>query len=383
MGWFSRRFETPAAATDGEQEPAVELEDPRRARRGAWAPRALCVLLAACGPELGNDALTYDARTGYWDEGPAALEVGDEYLVDGHLYRVTADGVEDRGVATVDDLAASDETWVAEAAHRVPGGDEWVLVLGAADDAGHWRLAEVEPGERFAFQGWVFNTADADGDGRLELRATGDVIGRVVNTFVRHAPEVIDAEITYADGSTDVLTGTPNHPFWVDAVRDYVPLGELRIGTQLHVQGGGAAILVSKTWRQGDFEVFDFEVEGLHNFYVRGSGSDAAGVLVHNSTASKEAVLKRPYIRKPVRAEVEARAPRDASGRPIDPNTGAPIEGKPDLGHKPGHEFRREKAAAEAEGLTQKEFDDKMNDPDLYQLEDSSSNRSHKYEQKP
>jgi hypothetical protein len=99
--------------------------------------------------------------------------------------------------------------------------------------------------------------------------------------------------------------------------------------------------------------------------------------------ASKAAGLHRPYIRKPVRADVEASAPLDASGRPIDPNTGAPIEGKPDLGHKPGHEFRREKAAAEAEGLMQKEFNDKMNDPDLYQLEGPSSNRSRKYEQKP
>jgi hypothetical protein len=69
----------------------------------------------------------------------------------------------------------------------------------------------------------------------------------------------------------------------VPAVQDYVPLGKLEVGTALHVQGGGEAILVSKTWRQGDFEVFDFEVEGLHNFYVRGPGSDAAGDLVHNS----------------------------------------------------------------------------------------------------
>jgi hypothetical protein len=35
---------------------------------------------------------------------------------------------------------------------------------------------------------------------------------------------------------------------------------------------------------------------------------------------------------------------------------------------------------AEAEGLTQKEFNDRMNDPDKYQLEDPSSNRSRKYE---
>ena len=77
------------------------------------------------------------------------------------------------------------------------------------------------------------------------------------------------------------------------AVRDYVPLGKLEVGTVLHVQGGGEAILVSKTWRQGDFEVFDFEVEGLHNFYVRGPGGDAAGVLVHNSTGKGTATFHR------------------------------------------------------------------------------------------
>ena len=159
-------------------------------------------------------------------------------------------------------------------------------MLGASDEAGHWQLSDVAAGERFAFQGRVFETADVDADGALEVRWSGDVLGRVVNTFVRLAPEVIDAEVAYDDGTTDTLTGTPNHPFWVDAVRDYVPLGELEVGTALHVQGGGEAILVSKTWRQGDFEVFDFEVEGLHNFYVRGEGSDAAGVLVHNSTGS-------------------------------------------------------------------------------------------------
>ena len=114
-------------------------------------------------------------------------------------------------------------------------------------------------------------------------------MGRVVETFGRMAPEVFDAEVSYADGTMDTLTGTPNHPFWVPAVRDYVPLGKLEVGTVLHVQGGGGAILVSKTWRQGDFEVFNFEVEGLHNYYVHAPDSAASGVLVHNSIASKGA----------------------------------------------------------------------------------------------
>jgi hypothetical protein len=55
-------------------------------------------------------------------------------------------------------------------------------------------------------------------------------------------------------------------------------------------------------------------------------------------------------------------------------------KGTPDLGHKPGHEFWREKQDAEAAGMTQKEFNDHMNNPSYYQWEDPSSNRSHKNE---
>jgi hypothetical protein len=91
-------------------------------------------------------------------------------------------------------------------------------------------------------------------------------------------------------------------------------------------------------------------------------------------------MLHRPYIRSEVRAEVEARAEKNEQGQFLDANTGKPIEGQYDLGHKAGHEFRTEQALAEQEGLTQAEFNDKMNNPDLYQIEDSSSNRSHQFE---
>jgi hypothetical protein len=93
--------------------------------------------------------------------------------------------------------------------------------------------------------------------------------------------------------------------------------------------------------------------------------------------------LHRPYIRVDVRAEVEARAPLAPDGRPIDPNTFQPIDGTPDLGHKSGSEFWRLKAKAEAEGLSQKQFNDRMNNPDLYQLEEPSANRSHRFEKPP
>jgi RHS repeat-associated protein len=92
--------------------------------------------------------------------------------------------------------------------------------------------------------------------------------------------------------------------------------------------------------------------------------------------------LRRPYIRKDTRQAVEDAATRTPDGRPIDPNTRQPIDGKPDLGHKHGNEFWREKKQAQEQGLTQKEFNERMNDPNKYQLEDSSSNRSRKYEKK-
>lgn len=92
--------------------------------------------------------------------------------------------------------------------------------------------------------------------------------------------------------------------------------------------------------------------------------------------------LYRPYIRREVRQEVENRAQKNEKGQFLDANTGKAIEGKYDLGHKPGHEFRKEVAEAEHQGLTQKEFNQKMNNPDLYQIEDPSSNRSHFFEEK-
>ena len=92
--------------------------------------------------------------------------------------------------------------------------------------------------------------------------------------------------------------------------------------------------------------------------------------------------LRRPYIRVKVRRAVEAKADKTSDGRFIDPNTDKPIDGKYDLGHKPGHEFWREKKAAEAKCMKQKQFNDKMNNKNYYQIEDPSSNRSHQHEDK-
>lgn len=92
--------------------------------------------------------------------------------------------------------------------------------------------------------------------------------------------------------------------------------------------------------------------------------------------------LHRPYIRVETRRVVEERAQKNENGQFLDANTNQPIVGKYDLGHKAGHEYRKEVAAAEEKGMSQEEFNEQMNNPDLYQIEDPSVNRSHVFEEK-
>lgn len=63
-------------------------------------------------------------------------------------------------------------------------------------------------------------------------------------------------------------------------------------------------------------------------------------------------------------------------------NTGKPIVGKPDVGHVTGLEERRLRNAGEMLGFTQQDYNDFVNEnwSDILQLEDMSSNRSHRFE---
>jgi hypothetical protein len=100
--------------------------------------------------------------------------------------------------------------------------------------------------------------------------------------------------------------------------------------------------------------------------------------------------LHRPYVRKSTHEAVEERAKSDEKNlyydketdKFRDANSHEVIEGKHHLGHKYGCENARAIRWAEEQGLTQKEFNDLMNNPDLYQIEDPKSNMSHEHEMK-
>lgn len=89
----------------------------------------------------------------------------------------------------------------------------------------------------------------------------------------------------------------------------------------------------------------------------------------------------RPSLRATTKEEVREAAPKNSDGDFIDPNTGQVVpSGAADIGHKPGHEWRCIKDKALTQAWTVQEFLDYINDPELYQIEDPVSNRSHQYE---
>jgi RHS repeat-associated protein len=87
--------------------------------------------------------------------------------------------------------------------------------------------------------------------------------------------------------------------------------------------------------------------------------------------------------RKETLKKVKENQPKNDKGEMLDPNTGQPLDPKrTDLGHKPGEEWKTRKKAHKENNSTRKEVIEAENNPDLYQYEDRTNNRSHKYEKK-
>jgi len=99
---------------------------------------------------------------------------------------------------------------------------------------------------------------------------------RVVDTFVNTVVDVLDLTVTTGDVQTLIST-TPEHPFYVPAMKAYVAAADLNSGTRFLTADGGTATLVSSELRPGRVRVYNFEVAGAHNYYV-----SHAQVLVHN-----------------------------------------------------------------------------------------------------
>ena len=267
--------DTPVLVIDGTrpidevQEGDVVVAHDERSAEG-W--RVVGPRITAAPRNSVDESVSFDANSAVWVAGDDGVDV----VHDGRLAHRTPTGWEDRGEVTWSELEAADATWTGVNTGRPTLGDV-VLVLGSASDAGHQRLSEVDDGARFAWGGRVF-TARWVGS-TLEIATDGDVLSRVVQT-IPHADEMLlDVTLRDVEGGVAVVQSTPQHPFYVEGV-GYVPLGEIGQGAWLRGAGGREFELSDAAWSLGARDVFNFEVQGSHSYFV-GLGGDE-GVLVHN-----------------------------------------------------------------------------------------------------
>jgi RHS repeat-associated protein len=113
------------------------------------------------------------------------------------------------------------------------------------------------------------------------------------------------------------------------------------------------------------------------------SNTEGAKANVAPTNEQPPSTYNRVKPRVSTLKQVEQNQPRNSQGQMIDPNTKNPLKpGQIDLGHKPGQEWYRRKEMHKQNGSSRKQVIEAENNPNLYQFEDRSTNRSRKYENK-
>ena len=102
---------------------------------------------------------------------------------------------------------------------------------------------------------------------------------QVMNTFVRRTEALVDL---YVDG--ELISTTGEHPLWV-ADKGWVEAKDLQVGDLLQTDEETFVDVDRIEKRVGDFEVYNFDVEGFSTYFV----SDL-GVLVHNAGYGQNSV---------------------------------------------------------------------------------------------
>lgn len=209
---------------------------------------------------------------------------------------------------------------------------------------------------------------------KSEWKAEGEDLSYESITDIISTPNAEQNWVHITLKGGDVLTATEGHPFstpegWRDAIL-------LKKGGQLLLKGeDGDALTVQIEDVRTETKVlttYNLEVANAHTYFV---GKDA--VLVHNCN------YKRPKgFRKGVRDDAWESAREDSTKQVRDPVTGQFMsKNKPwDMGHKPGHEFKKHAKSAKDRGIDRKQFLNEHHKSDNYRPELPSSNRSHKGE---
>lgn len=157
---------------------------------------------------------------------------------------------------------------------------------------------------------------------------------------------------------------------------------------------GTVATATDAAWSaiEGDYEEAGLSLAGAiaGGDFGKITGSVKTGVAAHRAAseaahvakvsrqiqAGADPAMNRVALNLRTRTAIEAQAPMDSQGRYLDPGTGLPIVGEPRIDYKPGYEWACTQAKARVEGWTKEQLTEYANDPNHYQLVDSTSSRS-------
>ncbi|APU13260.1 MULTISPECIES: polymorphic toxin-type HINT domain-containing protein [Actinoalloteichus] len=97
--------------------------------------------------------------------------------------------------------------------------------------------------------------------------------------------QLVDVTIVTEDGSTDTITATAEHPFWVADLNAWVNAEDLEPGHRFETADHRDAAVTAVDTYSAPRQVHNLTVDRLHTYYVLAGRSSA---LVHNSECGPE-----------------------------------------------------------------------------------------------
>jgi hypothetical protein len=135
-----------------------------------------------------------------------------------------------------------------------PGTEVWTI-------DGPKPIEQVEVGDEV----FAYSTETGDSD-----------IRKVTRVFTRFGAPIVAMTLSVAGGELVTLNTTEEHPFHTPS--GWVAVGNLAAGDSVTTASGEPATVVEVSFTDRLATVHNFEVEGLHSYYV-----DANGIVAHNS----------------------------------------------------------------------------------------------------
>jgi len=141
----------------------------------------------------------------------------------------------------------------------------------------------------------VYETVDIEtlkpGDTVIAMNPeTGEVaLKRVLNTFQRTTDHVYNLLFEMATGDIQIIEATNEHPFWIENERQWKKAKDLVAGDQVKGPTSEIQTLVFSEYEAHPegVNVYNFEVEDRHTYFVLAQSADAPPILVHNTCTPK------------------------------------------------------------------------------------------------